>query len=91
MQTIAQSAESPCGWSLPGQLEMPRARLAAACFGFLVQARWTSNRARNFRDLNSTNGVKVNGIRVTERVLILGDLISIAKKTYTIEYARPPG
>jgi pSer/pThr/pTyr-binding forkhead associated (FHA) protein len=38
------------------------------------------------RDFNSTNGVKVNGVRVQERVLLPGDKISIAKRQYTIDY-----
>jgi adenylate cyclase len=41
------------------------------------------------RDCNSTNGVKVNGVRVAEQVLYPGDTISIAKRDYTIMY-RPP-
>ena len=41
------------------------------------------------RDLNSTNGVKVNGERVTEAVLYPGDRISIAKRNYTIRYTPP--
>ena len=43
------------------------------------------------RDLNSTNGVKVNGIRVQNRFLKPGDEINIAKRRYTIQYALPPG
>jgi pSer/pThr/pTyr-binding forkhead associated (FHA) protein len=43
------------------------------------------------RDLNSTNGVKVNGVRVTEAVLYPGDRISIAKRNYTIKYTPPIG
>lgn len=38
------------------------------------------------RDLNSTNGIKVNGVRVPKKVLHDGDTITIAKKTYTIKY-----
>ncbi len=38
------------------------------------------------RDLNSTNGVKVNGSRVSKKVLHPGDTIVIAKRKYTIEY-----
>jgi pSer/pThr/pTyr-binding forkhead associated (FHA) protein len=41
------------------------------------------------RDLDSTNGIKVNGVRVTETVLYLGDTISIAKRFYTIKYTPP--
>ncbi len=38
-------------------------------------------------DLNSTNGVKVNGARVQERQLMPGDEITIAKRKFRIEYA----
>lgn len=38
------------------------------------------------RDLNSTNGVKVNDERVTEKPLRPGDKITIAKWDFTIEY-----
>jgi pSer/pThr/pTyr-binding forkhead associated (FHA) protein len=38
------------------------------------------------KDLGSTNGVKVNGIRVPKKVLHPGDVITIAKRNYTIEY-----
>jgi pSer/pThr/pTyr-binding forkhead associated (FHA) protein len=41
------------------------------------------------RDLNSTNGVKVNGVKVLETVLHPGDTISIGKKEYTIKYTPP--
>ena len=42
------------------------------------------------RDLDSTNGVKVNGLRVLKKVLAPGDVISIAKRSYTIQY-QPTG
>jgi len=38
------------------------------------------------RDLGSTNGVKVNGQRVQQKVLRPGDEIAIAKRRYTIDY-----
>jgi pSer/pThr/pTyr-binding forkhead associated (FHA) protein len=38
------------------------------------------------RDLNSTNGIKVNGERVGSKPLRPGDEISIAKRKFTIEY-----
>ncbi|HEY8505699.1 MAG TPA: FHA domain-containing protein [Gemmataceae bacterium] len=38
------------------------------------------------RDLNSTNGVKVNNERVTQRPLRPGDEVSIAHHRYTIQY-----
>src|SRR5262245_63664599 len=43
------------------------------------------------RDLNSTNGTKVNGFRVLQKVLLPGDEISIAKKRYTIRYTLAAG
>jgi pSer/pThr/pTyr-binding forkhead associated (FHA) protein len=41
------------------------------------------------RDLNSTNGVKVNGMRVTEKLLHPHDEICISKRRFTIEYELP--
>lgn len=41
------------------------------------------------RDLNSTNGTKVNGDRVQEKLLHPEDLISIGKRTYVIQYTLP--
>jgi adenylate cyclase len=41
------------------------------------------------RDLNSTNGVKVNGTRVQEKLLHPGDEVSIGKHRYVIEYTLP--
>ena len=38
------------------------------------------------RDLNSTNGIKVNGQRLRFRPLRPGDRITIGKRDYTIEY-----
>lgn len=38
------------------------------------------------RDLGSTNGIKVNGSRVQKKVLHPKDVITIAKRKYTIEY-----
>ncbi len=44
------------------------------------------------RDLNSTNGVKVNGTRVQEKVLHPRDELSIGRKRkYVIEYEMPTG
>src|SRR3954452_19164896 len=43
------------------------------------------------KDLGSTNGIKVNGIRVPEKLLQPGEKITIAKKTFTIEYELPAG
>src|SRR5262249_31941401 len=43
------------------------------------------------RDLGSTNGTKVNGVRVAKKRLNAGDRLTIAKRTYTIEYAQPEG
>ena len=39
------------------------------------------------RDLNSRNGVKVNGMRVTEKRIDPGDILSIAKHRYEVKYA----
>jgi len=41
------------------------------------------------RDLNSTNGIKVNGSRVLEKVLRPGDELTIGKRKYKIEYTLP--
>src|SRR5258708_40323673 len=43
----------------------------------------------HIRDLNSTNGIKVNGARVGEKALNPGDEISIGKRRYTIQYDLP--
>ena len=40
----------------------------------------------SIRDLNSTNGVKVNGLRVQGRPLKPGDEIALAKRRYLIQY-----
>lgn len=41
-------------------------------------------------DKNSTNGTKVNNLRVaTRKLLIPGDEIGIAKRRYTIKYTMP--
>jgi len=39
------------------------------------------------RDLNSRNGVKVNGNRVTEKLIYPGDVLSIAKHGYEVNYS----
>src|SRR5262245_5388261 len=36
------------------------------------------------QDLNSTNGIKVNGMRVLRKVLLPGDELTIAKRKYII-------
>jgi adenylate cyclase len=41
------------------------------------------------RDLNSTNGIKVNGTRVQEKLVRPGDEITIAKRRYLIQYEQP--
>jgi adenylate cyclase len=41
------------------------------------------------RDLGSTNGVKVNGNRVIEKVLRDEDEVAIGKRVYTIRYQMP--
>ena len=43
------------------------------------------------RDLNSTNGTKVNGVRIQEQSLAPGDVIIIGKRQYTIQYTLPNG
>jgi adenylate cyclase len=43
------------------------------------------------RDMNSTNGIKVNGARVLEKLLHPDDEITIAKRKYTIQYELPAG
>lgn len=40
----------------------------------------------SIRDLGSTNGIKVNGNRVQKKVLHPKDVITIAKRKYTIDY-----
>ena len=39
------------------------------------------------RDLKSRNGVKVNGVRVTEKRLDPGDMLSVAKHKYEVKYS----
>jgi adenylate cyclase len=41
------------------------------------------------RDMNSTNGVKVNGTRVIDKLLHPDDEITIAKRKYVIHYELP--
>jgi adenylate cyclase len=41
------------------------------------------------RDLNSTNGIKVNGVRVNDKLLHPGDELSIGKRRYNIQYNLP--
>jgi adenylate cyclase len=41
------------------------------------------------RDRNSTNGIKVNGVRVQEKLLHPKDEVSIGKRRYTIHYELP--
>ncbi len=43
------------------------------------------------KDRGSTNGVKVNGVRVQKKILHPGDTITIAKRSYTIEYVQTMG
>jgi adenylate cyclase len=43
------------------------------------------------RDLGSTNGIKINGVRCQEKTLRPGDEISIANRKFTIEYNLPEG
>ncbi len=39
------------------------------------------------RDLDSRNGVKVNGVRVTEKRLDPGDILAVARHKYQVKYA----
>jgi predicted component of type VI protein secretion system len=39
------------------------------------------------RDKNSRNGVKVNGLRVTDKRLDPGDILSVAKHKYEVRYS----
>ena len=41
------------------------------------------------RDLNSTNGVKVNGVRVQEKMLHPKDKVTIGKREFVIRYELP--
>jgi adenylate cyclase len=41
------------------------------------------------RDCNSTNGIKVNGVRVQEKVLHPRDRLTIGKRDYVIRYDAP--
>jgi pSer/pThr/pTyr-binding forkhead associated (FHA) protein len=41
------------------------------------------------RDMNSTNGVKVQGVRVQEKLLHPRDELTIGKRKYIIEYELP--
>jgi pSer/pThr/pTyr-binding forkhead associated (FHA) protein len=43
------------------------------------------------RDLNSTNGIKVNGTRVQEKMVHPKDEITIGKRGYVIHYELPAG
>jgi len=42
-------------------------------------------------DMGSTNGVKVNGVKVQRKILHPEDTITIAKRTYSIDYEPPVG
>jgi adenylate cyclase len=41
------------------------------------------------RDCNSTNGIKVNGVRVVEKLLYPKDRLTIGKRDYYIRYELP--
>jgi adenylate cyclase len=43
------------------------------------------------RDLNSTNGIKVNSERVLKKLLHPGDEVMIGKRKFTIQYEMPAG
>ena len=40
----------------------------------------------NIRDLGSSNGIKVNGERCSSKCIVPGDLVTIAKHAFTIQY-----
>lgn len=39
------------------------------------------------RDLNSKNGTRLNGVRVTEKLIHPGDVLRVAKHQYRVEYS----
>lgn len=43
------------------------------------------------RDLDSTNGIRVNDNKVVKKLLHPGDNITIASRTFTIQYTTPVG
>ncbi|MCS7045571.1 MAG: FHA domain-containing protein [Gemmataceae bacterium] len=43
------------------------------------------------QDRGSTNGIKVNGVRVHKKALSPGDTLTIAKRTWKIDYTPPVG
>jgi pSer/pThr/pTyr-binding forkhead associated (FHA) protein len=45
----------------------------------------------SIKDLNSTNGIKVNGLRVLSKLLHPGDEVTIGKRKFTIQYEMPAG
>src|SRR5262249_6743434 len=45
----------------------------------------------HIKDLNSTNGIKVNGVRLQSKLLHPGDEITIAKRKFTLHYELPAG
>lgn len=54
------------------------------CELVLIDSYW------QIRDLNSTNGLKVNDIRVAEKFMFPGDVLTIAKKRFEIQYKPNP-
>ncbi len=103
----ADSAFEPHGELIPANGSAPiplvRARLCLgrreSCDIVLRQASASSVHCElcfelgrwRIRDLKSTNGIKVNGVRITEAVLQHGDRITVAKRDFTISYAPPIG
>jgi pSer/pThr/pTyr-binding forkhead associated (FHA) protein len=39
------------------------------------------------RDLQSRNGIKINGVRVTDKIVKPGDILSVAKHKYELQYS----
>jgi adenylate cyclase len=42
------------------------------------------------RDMGSTNGIKINGVRIVQKPLRPGDEIAISNRRYTIQYNLAP-
>lgn len=86
----------PCGGGDPIPLLQPRLVVGrrSSCDIVLIFPNISSQHCEfelmngywQLRDLNSRNGIKVNGERVDSRFLHPGDIISIAKNSFEIQY-----
>ena len=72
-----------------------RGRLGGTCLNIgcitskaLLQS---SERFEEAQHVLATHGVKVNGVKVTRKILHPEDIITIAKRTYTVDYDPPVG